>query len=198
MAEVTMTMLHVHEIETRSAGHSRGVVEVLDEFTNLAIGDHRIVSRQVEPLVEQRMTIENARPAMAISSRMRELKTDQQAVIISAFTSMFRDQRLAQILDITHCPVVEQKLVGIRSPVLTHGDGFAAPDEFCAARSEMLPTADGQRTGPAIRRPVPAFHGLDRESIADAYVVEFKWLRQGRCIAFCQNRIARNRDPIRA
>src|SRR5262249_20928333 len=62
----------------------------------------------------------------------------------------------------------------------------------------MLPATDGQRTGPAVRRPVPAFHGLDRKSVADAYAVKLKWLSQRSCVAFGQNRIARDRNAIRA
>src|SRR5215831_18977804 len=104
------------------------------------------------------MTIENAWTPMAVSSRMCELKADQKPLISSAFLSMFRDQSLAQILDVTDCPLVDPKLIGIRAPFLTHRNGFAAPYEFCAARSEMLPTANGKRTGPAVWRPVPAFH----------------------------------------
>src|SRR5262249_55961316 len=51
--------------------------------------------------------------------------------------------------------------------------------------------------GPAVRCPVPAFHRLDGESIADAYAVELDWLGQRRCVAFGENRIARDRDTIR-
>src|SRR5262245_29883819 len=109
---------------------------------------------------------------------------------------MFRDQRLAQILDIPYRPLVDQELVGVRAPVFAHGDSFTAPDQFGAARSEMLPAADSQRTGPAVRRPIPPFHGLDRKSVADAYAVELKWLSQRRCAASGQNRIARDRDAI--
>src|SRR5262249_61848607 len=102
------------------------------------------------------------------------------AIIASAFLSMFRDQCLAQIFEISHGLLADQKLIGIRAPVLTHRNSFAAPDEFRAAPTEMLPTSNGQRTGPAVRRPIPAFHRLDGEPVADAQVIELKRLRQRR------------------
>src|SRR5207244_3225094 len=139
------------------------------------------------------MPVKNARAKMAVSARVGELKTDQQAIIASTFASMFGDQRLAQILDITQGLLAEQKLIRVRAPVRAHRDGLAAPDEFRAARSKMLPSADRQRTRPAVRRSVPAFHRLDRESVADTHAVELHGLRERRCVSFSQNRIARNR-----
>src|SRR5437867_13083123 len=113
MAEVTMAMLHVHKIETRIAGHSCGVMEILDEFTNVAVGEQRIVFGQAKSLVEQGMVVQDSRPKVTVSSGMCELKTDEQAIIASAFPPMFSDQCLAQIFDIAHCPFADQKLIRI-------------------------------------------------------------------------------------
>src|SRR5262249_44418030 len=143
VTKIAVAVFHIHEIETRGTGQSCGHMETIDELANVAVGKHGIVVGQAQPLIEQRMAIENARPTMAVPSRMCELKTDEQAIIASAFPPMFRHQRLAQVLDVTHRPLADQKLIGIRPPVLSHGDGFAAPDEFRAAHSEMLPTTNG-------------------------------------------------------
>src|SRR5215831_18217151 len=108
------------------------------------------------------MPIKYARPTAAVPARMRQLKTDEQTVVASAFTSMFGHERLSQVFNVAHGVAVNQKLIGIRAPVLANRDGFPAPDEFCAARSEVTPTADRQLAWPSVRRAVPAFHRLNR------------------------------------
>src|SRR5215472_11418624 len=114
------------------------------------------------------MPIKYARPTAAVPARMRQLKTDQQTIIASAFTSMFGHERFSQVSNVAYRVAVNQKLTGIRAAVLAHRSGFASPDEFCAARSEVAPSADRQFAGPTVRRAVPAFHRLNRETISDA------------------------------
>src|SRR5215831_20545545 len=101
------------------------------------------------------MPIKYARPTAAVPARMCQLKTDEQTVIASAFTSMFGHERLSQVFNVAHGVAVNQKLIGVRAAVLAHRNGFPSPDEFCAARSEVAPSADRQFTGPSVRCAVP-------------------------------------------
>src|SRR5215470_12291114 len=89
---------------------------------------------------------------------------------------------------------VNQKLIGIRAAVFAHRNRFPSPDEFCAARSEMAPPADRQFAGPSVRRAVPAFHRLNRETVSDACAVNIDRPCKWRSFAFGQDRIARNCD----
>src|SRR5262249_61927395 len=89
---------------------------------------------------------------------------------------------------------VTQKLIGIRAAVLAHRNGFPSPDEFCAACSEMAPPSDCQFAGTSVRRAVPAFHRLNRETVSDAGAVNIDWPGERRSVAFSQDRIAWNCD----
>ena len=60
----------------------------------------------------------------------------------------------------------EGELVGVRPPVVPHGERLAAPDERRAAHAEVLPSTPRQFGGPPLRRPVPAFHRQNAEAIA--------------------------------
>src|SRR5215831_8783825 len=117
------------------------------------------------------MPIKYARPTAAVAARMRQLKTDKQTVIASAFTSMFGHERFSQVFNIAYRVAVNQELIGIRAAVLAHRNGFPSPDEFCSACAEVAPSADRQFAGPAVRRAVPAFHRLNRETVADVGAV---------------------------
>src|SRR5262245_30527988 len=117
------------------------------------------------------MPIKYARPTATVPARMRQLKTDKQTVIASAFTSMFGHKRLSQVFNVAHRVAVNHELIGIRAAVFANRNGFASPDEFCAARSEVAPPADRQFAGPSVRRAVPAFHRLNREAVSDACAV---------------------------
>src|SRR5215471_9169277 len=142
------------------------------------------------------MPIKYARPTAAIAARMRQLKTDKQTVIASAFTSMFGHERFSQVFNVAYRVAVNQKLIGIRAAVLTHRSGFASPDEFCAACSEVAPPADRQFAWPTVRRAVPAFHRLNRETVSDVDAVNIDRLGKGGSAAFGQNRIAWNGDAV--
>src|SRR5262245_53011637 len=142
------------------------------------------------------MPIKYARPAAAVPARMRQLKTDKQTVIASAFTSMFGHERFSQVFNVAYRVAVNQKLIGSRAAVLAHRSGFASPDEFCAARSEVAPPADRQFGGPPVRRTVAAFHRLNRETGSDAGAVNIDRLGKGRSVAFGQDRIAWNSDAV--
>src|SRR5215471_19005924 len=117
------------------------------------------------------MPIKYARPTAAVPARMRQLKTDKQTVIASAFTSMFGHKRFSQVFNVAYRVAVNQKLIGIRSAVVAHRNGFSSPDEFCTAPSEVAPPADCQFAGPSVRRAVPAFHRLNRETVSDECAV---------------------------
>ena len=61
----------------------------------------------------------------------------------------------------------DHELVWICPSFMRDGDGFTSPNEFCATVSETLPAAEGIFAGVAIRKRVPAFHGLHGDAIGE-------------------------------
>src|ERR1044071_6779376 len=57
MSQIAVAMFDVYKIKANLMGEARGLMKGGDDFTNLAIGQHRIISRQSDPLVEQRVMI---------------------------------------------------------------------------------------------------------------------------------------------
>src|SRR5262249_34062758 len=128
------------------------------------------------------MPIKYARPTAAVPARMRQLKADKQTVIASAFTSMFGHERLSQVFDVAHGVAINQKLIRIRAAVLADRNSFPSPDELCAARSEVAPPTNRQFAGPSVRRAIPAFHRLNRETVSDAAAVNIDWSGEWRSV----------------
>src|SRR5687767_10498804 len=68
----------------------------------------------------------------------------------------------------------------IGAPVVSHSDGFATPDQLCAASPEVLPATDRQFAGLTVKRPVPPFHRKNTKTIAHAHRTDFERLGQWR------------------
>src|SRR5215467_6987014 len=109
---------------------------------------------------------------------------------------MFGHEGLSQAFNVAHRVVANQKLIGIRAAVLAHRGGFSSPDQFCAARSKVAPPADRQFAGPSVRRAVPAFHGLNRETVSNTRAVNIDWTGKRGSIAFGQDGIAWDGDAV--
>lgn len=61
MSQITVAMFDIDEIEAYRMSQARGLMEIFDELANLAVGHQRIIRRQTQPAVEDRMAIEDAR-----------------------------------------------------------------------------------------------------------------------------------------
>jgi hypothetical protein len=72
--------------------------------------------------------------------------------------------------------LVDDELVGISSTVMSNGNSFAAPNEFCTAGAKPLPTPKGQIRGTAIGGGVPSFHWLRSDAISDFLIADMNWL----------------------
>src|SRR6201988_92708 len=62
----------------------------------------------------------------------------------------------------------DEQLIRIGTAVVADSDGFAAPNQLGAARTEALPAAARQLARLARGRAVPAFHWQHAEAVADA------------------------------
>src|SRR5205807_3252295 len=112
--------------------------------------------------------------------------------------AVFFDQHLAEAGQITFGLVVDEELIRIGPAVVADGDGLAAPDQLRAASAEVPPTSDRVLTRTAVARAVPAFHGLDRKTIADPQIPKLKWCGQGRSGARQQLAVTGNIESQRS
>src|SRR5690242_1457061 len=87
MAQVTVAMFYVDEVETRLRGNDRSLVEIIDDSFQFRVGEHRIIRRNVQATIKDRMVIEDlwlrtiVRIWATISTGVRELQTDKQTVV---------------------------------------------------------------------------------------------------------------------
>src|SRR5687768_12640206 len=84
----------------------------------------------------------------------------------------------------------------IGAPVVPHGHGLSAPDQFRAAAPEVPPAADGEIARLAIARAIPSFHRQDTKTIADPDVADLKGTRQWRGAGRSQIAIETKRDAL--
>src|SRR5437764_1302478 len=83
---------------------------------------------------------------------------------------------------------IQRQLMRIGAPIRADRDRFTTPYQRRAALSEPLPSALRVLGRPSARRPVPAFHRLNRESVLQLATQDLDRLRERR-FGCCQNRI---------
>src|SRR5580658_634279 len=103
----------------------------------------------------------------AVTARMGQLQSNQQAVIRSRNLAMLLEKYRLQPRQTGLCMRSCQKLIRIGTPLVTDGNRFAAPNQFRPAAPESLPAANRMFAGIAVACGVPPFHGLDSEAIAN-------------------------------
>jgi hypothetical protein len=91
-----------------------------------------------------------------------ELHADEQPVVRTCGTHVLLDENAAQAGQASTRVLGGDNLIGIGPAVVAHRHGLAAPDQFCATAAKALPSPDREFAGTAVRRTIPAFHGLDR------------------------------------
>ncbi len=107
MAEITMTVLHVDELETKIVRESRCALKVVNDSSDLAISKNRIALIDANASIEKGMMIENSRFRFRLLVRstkaagMRELQTDQKIVGCAASFTVRGDQSIPEQRQIT-------------------------------------------------------------------------------------------------
>jgi hypothetical protein len=92
---------------------------------------------------------------------MRELQAHDDAGAGS------RHQGFAEAGEIIAGALVDEQLIWIRASVMPDSDSLSSPHQPGAAAAKIPPAAECQIGGTAVRRSVPAFHWLNRESITN-------------------------------
>src|SRR5688572_2645308 len=93
--------------------------------------------------------------------------------------------------------VAEEQLVWIRAAVVTHRDGFAAPDQFRTAFTEVAPTAPRQLAGLPLGGAVPPLHRKNAEPVAYVNAMEVEGTAERRFGRRQQRLVERDRNAVR-
>src|SRR5262249_28083249 len=148
----------------------------------------RVVAIEPQPPIQQRMMIKDARfrPALfvrlAVATRVRQLQSDDEAVIASACLFVFFNQRFAQPGKLAQILFIDQQLIRVGASFVENSNRFSPPDQLGAASSKMNPATSREIAGFSLRSSVPSFHGMNGESIAYPDMLEEKRL--------CERRLA--------
>ena len=84
--------------------------------------------------------------------------------------------------------LVDEQLIRIRPPVVTHSHRLAAPNQLRATGAKVFPAAEGGISRSAIRRAVPAFHWLNTKPVTNLPAVEVQRLSQWTLTALIRSR----------
>src|ERR1041384_1237555 len=87
MGQVAVAMFYVDKVKARLRRNECSLVKVVDYLPELRVGEHRIIRRNVQATIQDRMVIQYlrlrtiVRVGTTVSTRVRELQTDEQTVI---------------------------------------------------------------------------------------------------------------------
>ncbi len=116
-------MLYIDKVEAQPPRQERGFVKVFnDDLDVCASAQHGKVRGQAQTPIEKRMMVENARLGAAVrigtavAAGIRELQTDQQAVIGAGDQAMLFDQCGAQAGQAFLGMRGRHQLIGIGTP----------------------------------------------------------------------------------
>ncbi len=105
---------------------------------------------------------------------------------------MLIDQRLPELRESFLRMLRDDELIGIGATIVRNSNRFPAPDQPGAALSKTLPTADRCLAWVPIRRSVPTFHRLHRNTVGYLQATAKNWLEQRRILPMKHFFIARN------
>src|SRR4051812_36528846 len=80
---------------------------------------------------------------------------------------MFLNKTRAQARQVIDRFIRSDELIRICPPVVPHRDRLTAPDQLCAGCPESPPAPKGGFGWVTIRRAVPSFHRVNRDSISN-------------------------------
>ena len=197
-------MLDIDEIETACLRALGGQHEVLHQPLDFVVADHRPVGRVTEFAVEQWVAVGDDRfefgivVRLAEATRMGELQADDDVVSVFAGRFFVRgDDALAHGRDIALALLGHDELLGIGAAVGAHGASLAAPQELGAGKTEAPPAAFGVLGRAAVALAIPAFHRLNRQTMADGHSVEFERRAERRLWPMRDDVVARHVEPER-
>ena len=111
---------------------------------------------------------------------MGQLQADQKAVGRAGRSPVLLDQHRAQPRQALLGVEPRPELIGIGASIVPHRDRLATPDQLGATASKSPPAANRAFRRIAVGGPVPTFHRLNGDAVAD-----FE--------AFAQERLAQRR-----
>jgi hypothetical protein len=127
--------------------------------------------------IQDRIVKSNQRPAITISARMRQLKSDNQIVIRAKYLPVTLPTSVHHSLELGGRFFIQEQLSGIGSAFLGDGSGLA-PNELCAATAKSVVSAESQIIGPAIESAVAPFHRLNAQRIARSKLPKNDWTKE--------------------
>ncbi len=110
---------------------------------------------------------------------MRELKADEQVVVLAVGLEMSLAGRAHQSSQRRDVGRIDQKLTGI-GPAFGDDRAGLPPDQLGPAGAEAAVAAEGQLARRAIGLPVAAFHRLNRQPVANPAASDIQRLQKRR------------------
>ena len=189
VTEISVALLDVHELKARVAGQPRGRREILDEPVEIVVFEHAhalwkaSIKRGMVPRRQRLGTVVRVGPR--VPPRMRKLQTDVEIVgrPRAEPCPMRAHELVAKRRDRALGLGREHQLMRVGAAVVSHGHGFAPPDQLRAAHAEVSPPPPRQIARLASGRAVPPLHRQNAEAIADPYGARRDRLRQRRFTA---------------
>ena len=173
MTQIAVTMLDVDEIESQILGEFSCPMKICDDRFYLAVCEKGVIGGRSNPLIQNRMMIQNARLEFCVmvrptvSPRMRQLQPDQQPILRTGCADMFVNQYASQLGQSRSRMRGDHQLMRICAPFVGYRNGLSSPNEFRPASAELSPSLFGVSTRIPIRRPIPSFHRVDNNPVAD-------------------------------
>src|SRR2546430_381965 len=121
------------------------MVKLFDDLANLSVRQERVVVRQPQSAIENRVAVEDHRFRAVLATWTGEaagvgqLKPDQEFISSAHGFSMRLNQRFAEVCEFRLRRFGDEKLVGVGAAVVPHRDRLPTPDELGSALSESTP-----------------------------------------------------------
>jgi hypothetical protein len=169
-------VFNVHEIKTDLPGQERRPMKVLNDRLDFAVSEQRIIGRQLQAPIQERMVIKNARLRAgmfiraAVPPRVRQLQTDCQAIVAARRQNMIAPQFGSQMRKTFLRSRGREKLIGVRSSFMGNRNRFSTPNQLAPTSPEPLPPPNGILRRRPVSGRIPTLHGLNRDPVAD-----FEW-----------------------
>jgi hypothetical protein len=186
VAQIAVTVLHVHELEPSPPREDGRAHEVIGQAVEVLVGQdpHRPREAPVKDRVGEGHERFRTVPGIgaAIAAGMRELQAYHEVARSALAEALLvgGDERLPQAGQGLPGRGADHELARVGAAVVAHGGRLPAPHELGAGEAEVPPAAVGQLGRVAVGRPVPAFHGEDTEAVPGPEAVGLEWAGQGR------------------
>src|SRR6516162_8462169 len=173
VTQIAVAMLDVDKIESQTLGEFRCPMKIRNDRFYLGVRQKWVIAGESEPLIQNRMMIQNARFGFcvtiraAVPPRMRQLQPNDQPILRTSGAAVFLNQYPSQLRQSFLRMNCKHQLIRIRAPFVGNRNGLSSPNEFCAASSEFSPSLLGVLARIPIPLPIPSFHWLNGNPVAD-------------------------------